>query len=511
MADGQGLRGVLEAEGFILFHLRNGPSRPRFIYVSPGAERVTGYPRQALQACPRLALRAIWAEDRRLVFAALRRGVGNLRVRIAGSKDWEGVLNMAFTVQRGPCQGRDVLGLARPYVGPEGAWKPQGRSSDAPFHLLVAGFVHDLGNLFVPILGNADLASRAMPQHDPVQENLKKILAAAHKAVEYIKSLENLISQRAAPEAPRDRGLDLGSDALERFVRSARQILPSGIELELCHSVQGLRGCRVFCDVTELDRVLMNLCLNAAQAMNGRGRIRVSFSYGKAVPGDAVLNFCREGGGGYARFSVEDDGPGLPDGSLHRLFDPFVSARSGGKGLGLDVVRRFVAAVGGAVAVRTAAGKGTRFDVFVPASQGRGYAGSPEGEETGGIVLVDDDEAVLEITGEILKEAGWHVLGFSRGEDAVRFFQRERSPRPRLLITDVCLDALSGVEVVQEARRRYPELPVVVATGDPNSPRCRELVRAVPDAVVLRKPWRRSELFDLIHRLTGVGGSGASP
>ena len=249
----------------------------------------------------------------------------------------------------------------------------------------------------------------------------------------------------------------------------------------------------------------MNLCVNAAQAMQGRGKIRVTFTVVDSVPPGVMLDFTGGARGPFARFSVEDEGPGLPDGDARRLFDPYVTVGGEGTGLGLDVVKRFVASARGAVGVSTRPGRGTRFDVFLPICAPSPPKGTST-ERKDVIVLVDDDEAVRQITAEILEEAGWRVRVFGSGESAIRFFGQREWTRVGLLITDVYLEGPTGLEVVRAARSRDPGLPVLVITGDPFSPLCRRLVDTVPNVVLLRKPWRRGQLLDLVGQLLGRRG-----
>ncbi len=493
-------RGVLESEGFVLFHVVGGRSAPRFAYLSPSARELMGHAPAGRATHPLVVLRTLPPDDRRRLLRAVRQGFGSLVVRMEPSGTPPRNVHVVLRTHpagSGGSPGWEVVGLARS-CEPARAAAESGAGDSGPMRMKVAGLLHDLGNLLVPILGHTDLAAQRVPQQSPVGKGLRKIMAAATKAVEYMRAFEQSLD--AAPDTAPPNTLDM--QAMEALVRSLREILPAGVRLELSMSVHGSRPFLLGCDFRELDRALMNLCLNAAQAMDGRGRIRISVAFEETVPAGAVLDCSRAGTTGFARFTVHDDGPGLPPGSLRRLFDPFVSRRRGGRGLGLDVVKRFVGSVGGAVAVTTAPGQGTRFDLFVPATRRGPERAEPSGGR-GALVVVDDDPSVLQITAEILEEAGWRVYAFRDGEEAIRFFREQEGAGVRVLITDVHLNTVTGLEITRAARSRYSGLPVVVITGDPLSPRCRKLLHTVPDVVLLRKPWRRSQLLDLIERLAG--------
>ena len=475
----------LESHGFVLFRLLGKPGRAQFLYLSPAAENLVGIPRHALVSRPRLVLRRIDPGDRGRLLDALRRGGGALSVGLS-SPCVPRSLQLTIQTRAAPSGGWECLGFALPDRD-----RPPERE-DSGLRMMVSGLIHDLGNLFVPIIGNAELAARAVPSEGPAQGNLRKVVLAANKAVAYMEAFEHRLERDgAAPDS-------LGPEALGRVVRGIREILPPGVDLEVCVDADARHLEGVGCDVRELDRVLLNLCLNAAQAMGGRGRIRVGLAWVESLPAVLVLDFTRPGCRGFARLTVEDDGPGLPAGSLARLFQPFVSERAGGKGLGLDVVRRFVTAAGGAVAVRSAPGSGARFDLFLPAQR---RPRVPPAEGQGVVMVVDDNRPVLDATTQVLEAEGWRVLPFSQGEDAAAFFQEEGGPLVRLLITDVDLGWVDGLDVARAARHRHPGLPVIVMTGDPEDPRCRRLLQEVPGALLLRKPWQRAELVGLVRRL----------
>jgi PAS domain S-box-containing protein len=212
---------------------------------------------------------------------------------------------------------------------------------------LAGGIAHDFNNLLAAILGLSDLAVSELPGGHPVRDDLRGIHDAALQAAALAAQLLAFGKPRPAP----DRAVDLNA-----VVRRALQMLRGSLPPEV-HVEPDLAGpeLRVRADETQLQQVLMNLCLNARDAMPEGGRLRVRTA---AAP---------DGGRDGVRLSVEDEGVGMSEAVLARVFEPFFSTKERGTGLGLAVVRQIVEGHGGRVEVASRPGRGSRFDVWWPA------------------------------------------------------------------------------------------------------------------------------------------------
>jgi CheY-like chemotaxis protein/anti-sigma regulatory factor (Ser/Thr protein kinase) len=249
----------------------------------------------------------------------------------------------------------------------------------------------------------------------------------------------------------------------------------------------------------------MNLCTNAVHAMReGGGVLAVEAKPFRADDGGAILGI---GTGDYVEISVRDSGVGMDSGLLERVFDPFFTTREHGQGagLGLSVVHGIVRSHNGAITVESAPGKGSTFRVYLPRSLADGDAGEQRGDEAKGggerILLVDDDEALLEMGCDMIEELGYAVSAAASGEEAVALFKAEPQLYD-LVITDHTMADMTGAElslVIREMR----SVPVLLLTGFDDSPDAADLnTRGI--ARVLTKPLTRAELSTAIRQvLTG--------
>ena len=245
-------------------------------------------------------------------------------------------------------------------------------------------------------------------------------------------------------------------------------------------------------DATQLHQVLMNLCTNAIQAMEGKGTLRVTL---ETVDTRAQL-------------SVADTGSGMDEATIARIFEPFFTTKEVGKGtgLGLSLVYGIVTDAGGAIDVASRVGQGSTFTIYLPRVDG---AMAPVEEEQAPIprgqgqrILVIDDEAPLvAVTTEVLSRLGYEAVGFSNGRDALAEVEAAPS-RFDAVITDEVMPGLSGTEVAQRLRLLRPDLPVVLVSGYVG-PMMSERAHAAGIGRILKKPVQSREtasaLAELLH------------
>jgi CheY-like chemotaxis protein len=255
-----------------------------------------------------------------------------------------------------------------------------------------------------------------------------------------------------------------------------RTLLPAGVRLNLRLDGPPLP---VMADGTQLQQVLMNLCTNAWQAFDGRaGEITVAL-HEEALDAARALQLGGLSPGAYACLSVADNGPGMDDETQRRVFEPFFTTKAPGvgTGLGLAVVHGIVKAHKGAIALDSAPGRGTRFDVFLPLAPD----GAPV-EEPGAapqvaalptldgrhLVYVDDYDALVFLVRRLLTKRGARVTTFESGQAAIDWLATHSGEAIDLLVTDQNMPGLSGLEVARAAREWRPALPMAIVSGHVN-------------------------------------------
>lgn len=323
---------------------------------------------------------------------------------------------------------------------------------------LAGGVAHDFNNVLTPIMGYTEIIRLKMRQDgigdQAVYDYLEEILKAAKRAkslVEQVLTFSRSVEKKEA--------LLYVHPIVKEVMKLMRSTLPSTIVIS--EDIDEHCG-RVFIDPVQIHQVLINLCTNAAHAMDGRhGTLRVKLA--PAPPsGD---------GRDWLELSVADSGSGIEEKMLERIFEPYFTTKekTSGTGMGLAMVHGIVSRQGGFIKVESEVGKGSVFRVFLPVAQketaieqvislGDLQSGS------GTILLVDDEEQVVQVTGEILQSLGYTVVGKTSPKDAIELFARDPR-RFDLLITDLTMADLTGLELSQQVKLSRPDIPIILITG----------------------------------------------
>jgi PAS domain S-box-containing protein len=357
---------------------------------------------------------------------------------------------------------------------------------------LAAGVAHDFNNLLTAMLGAAGALVDGLPDGDPRREDALEIQAAAQRATLLTRQLLAFGRRQAA--LPRVLDLNEVVGAMERMLR---RLIGEEIEL-LTHPAAGLWPVRA--DPGQVEQVIVNLAVNARDAMPSGGRLILETA--NVEPAAAA-----EGGQRRVRLSVRDTGCGMGPEVLEHLFEPFFTTKEAGKGtgLGLSTVHGIVKQCGGDIEVRSEPGKGTAFDVLLPAAgeaaqqaaEGPGKAPAARGTET--VLVLDDEALVRSAVGRPLRALGYRVLEAGDAEEALRAVAGEPDKKVDLLVTDLVLPGVGGPEVVASLRDLLPGLPVLFVSG--YSDRVLELERFGPRAGFLAKPFTSSELTRRVREL----------
>ncbi|MBI5441819.1 MAG: PAS domain S-box protein [Deltaproteobacteria bacterium] len=327
---------------------------------------------------------------------------------------------------------------------------------------LAGGIAHDFNNLLMSILGYAQLALRELPEGSEIREDVERVLSAGERARALVAQILTF-ARRGDQELQPVRLTPL----IKEVLKLLEATLPPTIELRLTGRPA---SDTVTADPTQIHQVLMNLCTNAAQALGeNSGEIKVQLA-DSLVTAEEPPPHPDLGEGLYVRVTVSDTGPGMTAEVLERIFEPFFTTKEAGRGtgLGLSVAHGIVKRYGGAINVESELGRGTTFHLYLPAiapsqpEQTRIEEDLPRGPEH--VLLVDDEEAILELEKSILQEHGYRVTTAAEGLEALALFQRTPGAFD-LVIADQMMPKMTGASLTRELLRLRPDLPVILCTG----------------------------------------------
>jgi two-component system cell cycle sensor histidine kinase/response regulator CckA len=321
---------------------------------------------------------------------------------------------------------------------------------------LAGGIAHDFNNLLSVILGAAGSLRHVAPHLAAVTE-LEAIEAAAERGSALVRQL--LAFARQQVMAP--RVLDL-NDSIRALAVMLPRLLGGRIELIL-DLEEPSRRIRV--DPSQWDQVLLNLVVNARDAMKGEGRLRI------ATGRRLVLDSLALPAGRYAMVEVTDNGPGIAAELLPHIFEPFFTTKleAGGTGLGLATVQGIIGQLGGQMEVESTPGQGTTFRILLPRHEGPADAPPPPPRPipvavpVGPVLLVDDEPSLLRVAALCLQQAGFEVVQALDGEEALE--RLEEGLRPCLIATDVAMPGMDGLTLARAARKLMPDVPVLLLSG----------------------------------------------
>ena len=363
--------------------------------------------------------------------------------------------------------------------------------------LLTGGVAHDFNNLLTVVSGNAERLRRLMPP----EEAPRRALEAIDNAVKRGTSLTRQLLSFARRQTHEARTVDLGAR-----LPLVREMLQSGLRGDIPVAIRVAADVwPIKVDVSELELALLNLAVNARDAMPGGGRLELAArNVSLARPNRLDLD------GDFVTISVRDTGSGIPPGVLDRVFEPFFTTKEVGRGtgLGLSQVYGFTRQAGGTVTIDSAPGRGTTVTLYLPRSlepvepePGAGESAVPAGTpEQGRILLVEDNPAVAEVMRALLEEFGYPVVSVADAESA-RVLLAAGRERIDLVLTDLIMPGeTSGLDLARWLRDgRGPRIPVVIVTGYSTDAQ----TAAAEGFAVMRKPFETAELQRAIAEALG--------
>lgn len=375
----------------------------------------------------------------------------------------------------------------------------QAQKMEAIGHM-AGGIAHDFNNVLTAILSYASLARRHVTPEHPVYSKLVGIEESSQRAANLTHQL--LAFARRQVVAPRTLNLN---EVVLNLDKLLRRLINADVELV---TLPGQNLSYVKVDPGQMEQVLVNLVVNARDAMPDGGKLTIRTD-NRVLTAQYAQQHVDVEPGEYVCLSVSDTGTGMSDEVKVRIFDPFFTTKEPGKGTGLGLATCYgiVKQNGGHIQVDSEVGKGTTFHIYLPCSHAAGVEKAtgeqavtlPVGEET--ILLVEDEPAVRQIVTELLEQQGYFVLTAVNGEDALRLIEsKERVERIDLLLTDIVMPRLTGTALADKVKSQFPNIKIVFMSGYADETLARQTIMEA-GTVFIQKPFTLEVLARKIRQV----------
>jgi signal transduction histidine kinase/CheY-like chemotaxis protein len=374
----------------------------------------------------------------------------------------------------------------------------QAQSMDA-MGRLAGGIAHVFNNLLTAIACETELALARLPADEAARKHLREIEKVGQRGAGLARQLLAFSGRQVLhPKVLQLNHLLTGmEDGIRRFLGPDVEL-----RLELHPELD-----RVLLDPDQFEHVVMNLVSNARDVMPDGGRLTLETA-NVDVPEGSDVHPLGERPGRYVLLKVSDSGPGMPEEVRAHAFEPFFSTKGGMEitGLGLSTAYGIVAQSGGQILTDSEPGSGTRFHIYLPTAENaavaEGATANPEMEEWETLLLVEDEDNVRQPLAQILSNRGYNVLAAADALEAIQISQAHPGPI-HLMITDILMDGLSGVELAERLAFQRPEMRVLFATGYPAG--LTEGAKLGGEANLLKKPFSGRELVTRLREILARG------
>ena len=408
------------------------------------------------------------------------------------------IIEVDITAQRTEFGGRSaVLAMIRDVTHERGL-EEQLRQSQKMEAIgrLAGGIAHDFNNMMAAVLGYAGLIALELSEGDPILADVRDISAAAQRAAGLTQQL--LTFSRQQPYQPRSLSINTVIEHTQKML-----VRTVGEDILIVSNLSPLVA-RIEADPIQLEQVLLNLVVNARDAMPKGGVLTIETDNVVLAEREAV--FVGVVPGHYVLLTVGDDGAGMDHATRSRIFEPFFTTKEVGKGtgLGLSIVFGIVKQNGGGIGVDSELGRGTTFKIYFRQATSPAITAPPAprrssltpGMET--ILIVEDDEGVRSVMRRILGRAGYGVLDAPNGNAALELLDRQTTPVD-LLLTDLVMPGMDGRSLALRVLDRRPEIAVLYVSGYTEHPALKGAALG-PDDHFIQKPFTPQELATAVRR-----------
>jgi signal transduction histidine kinase/CheY-like chemotaxis protein len=358
---------------------------------------------------------------------------------------------------------------------------------------LTSGVAHDFNNLLTVVLGNIGFLERnnSIVGDPKLQQRLAHMRLATERGAKLTSQL--LAFSRRQRLEPKPFGVN---EALENMHNLLQSTLGGGIGI---NTVLRPGTWHALADPAQIELVVLNLVINARDAMEDRGNVTIETANAKVGPPERPEE---PPAGDYVMIAVTDTGSGMTKEVLAKAFEPFFTTKEIGKGsgLGLSQVLGFAKQSGGGMRIETRVGEGTSVKVYLPRAENFGSeatvvpVGAARSNRKGAIILiVDDDSAVRDVTASILEDLGYVVLKLGSGGAALDLLDRQ--PNVDLVLLDFAMPGMSGVEVARQVQLKHPAIPILFVTGYAE----KNALRDVGEERIIKKPFIGEELAKKVN------------
>ncbi|MCC6145544.1 MAG: transporter substrate-binding domain-containing protein [Candidatus Hydrogenedentes bacterium] len=366
---------------------------------------------------------------------------------------------------------------------------------------LAGGVAHDFNNILQAIMGHAQILLEEVPDQGDWRSSLQEILQGSERAANLTRQLL-AFSRR---QIMRPEVLDI-NDLTQAFLKMIRRVIGEDIQLEW---LPGVRVGAVYGDRGMLEQVLMNLCVNARDAMPEGGRLMIE-THNVRVDSEYCSTHAWAKPGRYTLWTITDTGCGIEETDLEHIFEPFFTTKAEGKGTGLGLATAYgiVKQHEGMIRAYSEVGQGTTFKVYLPICERQAEAVGTlvEGPVRGGretILLAEDDEMVRALAQTVLVRGGYEVITAKDGEEAVEQFMEHRDAIA-LLLLDVVMPRLGGRGALDRIREISPEVPVLFSSGySENAVHTNFVLHE--DLELIQKPYSPADLLRAVRRMLDGG------
>ena len=326
---------------------------------------------------------------------------------------------------------------------------------------LAGGIAHDFNNILSSVIGYTELALDNEKRGSFQYQNLQEVLSAGHRAKDLVKQILTFSRQVDQKQKPIQV-----KPLVKEALRMLRASIPSTVEIEQHVQSDAL----VMGDPTQIHQILMNLCTNAAHAMEDNGGLLTVSLLDAELDSDVISHHPDLKPGPYIKLTVTDTGLGISPDVMEKIFDPFFTTKEKGKGtgLGLSVVHGIVRSHGGGIYVYSEPGKGSIFEVCLPVIESRfkpeEKADRPIPTGTERILFIDDEPVITNLGKQVLESLGYDVVARNSSIEALELFKEKRD-RFDLVITDMTMPHMTGEKLAEKLMQIRPDIPVILCTG----------------------------------------------